>query len=546
MKRYKKLSLLIGAVVFFLIIIPGITHLLLEAQAEAIIVQEVNDKIKSAENYTENVIRVQFKDNAPQDKIEKLTGKRNIPAIFKGTPYEKVEYIEIQAEDMLEQMVEYSKNALVESVDVDPIFTTTSWTPDGENRALPIDWNATNHWYFNKIKLPEVWKKQGCLESTQSCGGKNDIVVAVIDTGLGLNDYTANFEYNGTTYESINFSKAPEMEGINLWTNPDGTNANNGFCNDLNGVDIAIAYENRNRYVGENPCDSDQFYKEGQPNDDNGHGTFVSGIIASATNNTSGTSLSMAHNIRILTIKANNAFERTFSGRSVEEGIYYATEYADVINMSLGSTSSTTFIETAINYAVSQGIVVVAASGNENTSVSYPAAHSNVIAVGAINNNNTKSSYSNYGAELDFVVPVGDGPSPSNVMWHQSLSCSPTCSQSSNFTEYSHQYGIGTSYASPQVAAAAALIKGLDSTLTPAEIKDILIYTVDDIAPAGKDNETGYGALNLLNIYNSFHNLEYIAGENGSIAGEALQNVWTGNDGTQVTATPNTGYHFTE
>ncbi len=541
MKRNKKLIFLSIALIFFLFIIPGITHIILQAQAEAIIVQKVEKTIESAQEYESNVIRIEFNDDVPKGEIEKLLGETNIPTIFKGTPYEKVRYITVEEGEMLEKMVEYTKKDIVRSVDVNHIFTHSAWETDGESRALPIDWDASKHWYFDKIKLPEIWEKQGCLESSDNCGGSNEIVVAVLDTGLGLNSTITNFSYNSNSYGPINHGIAPEMEDINLWVNPDGENANNGFCNDIHGVDIAIAYENRNLYSNDNPCNSNQFYKEGQPNDDYGHGTFVSGIVASATNNALNTSVSISHNVSILTIKANIPFESSFTGRAIEEGIYYAAEYADVLNMSIGSSTGISYLEPAINYAVSEGVVVISASGNQNTSVSYPAAYPNSIAVGAVNSDNSRSSYSNYGPELDFVAPVGQGSTAGNAMWHETLSCMSNCDSGSDFTTYSHQYGIGTSYASPQVAAAAALIKTFDQTLTHSQVKNILIATVDDL---GDSNEKGYGLLNLENIYNSFHTVEYISGEGGEIIGEVVQNIFDGENGTEVTAVANTGYVF--
>ena len=543
----RKKYFLITVIAFLLITIPSATHLLLQARAHAVIVQTVEHKINTAENYQSDTIRVEFEENIPLEEIQQLVGSKNLPPIFEGTYYERVRYIEVEEDEVFEKMVEYSKKDIVKSVDLNHIFTIESWNADGESRALPIDWDANKHWYYDKIKLPEAWKAQGCLDTNENCGGNSDVVVAVFDTGLALDNYTAYFDYNSTQYAPISFKVAPEMVGINLWENPTGKNANNGFCNDFHGVDIAIAIENGSSYGGNNPCNSDQFYKEGQPNDDYGHGTFVSGIIASATNNTANTSVAAAHNVSILTIKGNIPFTQNFTFQALEEGILYAAEYADVLNMSIGTGSYSSVLESAINHAVSQGVVMVAASGNDGEeSVSYPAAHENAIAVGAINPDNSRTVYSNYGAELDFVAPVGQGNTAGNATWQETLSCIPNCDPEvpTHFTEYSHRYGAGTSYASPQVAAAAALIKSFNPTFSHHEVKEILIATVDDIGPEGKDSETGYGLLNLQNIYNSFYTLEYTAGEGGTIGGETSQNIFHGGDGTEVTAVPNTGYEF--
>ena len=548
----KKKYFLITLIAFLLVTIPSATHLLLQARAHTIVVQEVEHKINTAENYQSDTIRVEFEEDIPLEEIQQLVGGRNVPPLFEGTYYERVRYIEVEEDEIFEKMVEYSKKDIVKSVDLNHIFTIESWSLDGETRALPIDWDANKHWYYDKIKLPEAWKEQGCLESEPDCGGKSDIVVAVLDSGLALDNYTAFFQYNSTEYGPISFEKAPEMVGVNLWENPTGKNANNGFCNDFHGIDITIAIENGSSYGGVNPCNSEQYYKEGQPNDDYGHGTFVSGVIASATNNAINTSVSVAHDVSILTIKANVPFTNGFTTQAIEMGILYAAEYADVLNISLGGGSFSQALNSAVNHAVSEGVVVVAASGNDpdrnGLPVSYPAAYENAIAVGAVNADNSRSNYSNYGSELDFVAPVGENLSEGSATFQETLNCTPDCDpgNSTHFTEYSHKYGIGTSYASPQVAAAAALIKSFNPTLSHHEVKDILIATVDDIGVAGKNDETGYGLLNLQNIYNSFYTLEYIAGEGGTISGDTTQTVAHGGDGTEVTAVANSGYEFHE
>ena len=78
---------------------------------------------------------------------------------------------------------------------------------------------------------------------------------------------------------------------------------------------------------------------------------------------------------------------------------------ARVINMSF-NVASTSAINSAITYAINNGVVLIAASGNNNvSSVDYPASNSNVIAVGATGLNNMRSSFSSYGTNLDIVAP---------------------------------------------------------------------------------------------------------------------------------------------
>jgi len=94
-------------------------------------------------------------------------------------------------------------------------------------------------------------------------------------------------------------------------------------------------------------------------------------------------------------------------------------------------------------------------------------------------------------------------------MWHQTLNCASLgCNpDSSDFTSFStFSGGIGTSYASPQVAAAAALILGVDQDLDPSEVKIALQNTVEDIGDPGKDDETGYGLLKVDELHSPLEN----------------------------------------
>jgi len=252
MYRYRKIFLVAVALVSFLALVPGFVRFLAQARAEAILVQEIEGKLDPQNEYREDVIRIEFKENASEEEIEAFLGRqRNKPKIHENTPFEKVEYISLEDEDLREKMIEYAKDDIVESVDVDYYFSLY-WSADGETRALPNDWNASNHWYYNKTKMPEVWIQQDCLSDPigEYCGGDSDIVVAVIDTGLAFDSYTATYTYKGTDYNSVSFGPASEMTGVNLWTNPDGQNANNGYCNDKRKNEFSWAWINwsfRNR-----------------------------------------------------------------------------------------------------------------------------------------------------------------------------------------------------------------------------------------------------------------------------------------------------------
>ena len=152
----------------------------------------------------------------------------------------------------------------------------------------------------------------------------------------------------------------------------------------------------------------DAYYDDDDPSDNDGHGTFVAGTIAQSTNNGRGVA-GMAPGASILPVKVLS--DQGFGDvRALANGIVYATDQgADVINMSLGSPSSSQTEYRAIQYAYDRDVVLVAASGNEFArSISYPAAYPEVIAVGAVRASGTRSPYSNTGSGLEIVAPGGD------------------------------------------------------------------------------------------------------------------------------------------
>lgn len=213
------------------------------------------------------------------------------------------------------------------------------------------------------------------------------------------------------------------------------------------------------------------------PNDDNGHGTHVAGIIASETNNGLGIAGMTWYN-RIMPIKAMNA-DGYGTSFDVAQGIRWAVENgANVINMSLGNYKASKALKEAIDYAYEKDVILVAASGNENTGqTSYPAAFENVIGVAAVDLNLTRADFSNFGNYIDVAAPGVDIASTYLKGQYASLS--------------------GTSMATPHVAALAGLIKSYQPDLKNAEIIKIIEESSDDIGDPGKDIYTGNGVINV-------------------------------------------------
>ena len=215
---------------------------------------------------------------------------------------------------------------------------------------------------------------------------------------------------------------------------------------------------------------------------DHYHGSHVAGIIAAEANNLLGIA-GAAPGVQILPVRVLNEYG-SGSTYGVASGIIWAADNgADVINMSLGSNSDSTSMRTAVDYAESKGVVVVAAAGNAGESgnpITYPAAIPAVVAVSATTSADLRASYSNYGSWVDIAAP-GSG------IW--SLS---------HISDSSYTSSTGTSMAAPFVAAVAALIKAKAPTLTAAEVRAIIASSAEDLGTPGTDDEFGAGLIDPI------------------------------------------------
>jgi hypothetical protein len=208
------------------------------------------------------------------------------------------------------------------------------------------------------------------------------------------------------------------------------------------------------------------------PQDDNGHGTSVAGVIAAVANNGVGIA-GIAPNVQIMPVKAiakNGIGEEEHLG----QGIRYAVDQgADIIVLSLGLHLYSPYLSDIVAYAESKGVLLVAATGNDGKTVRYPAAYPTVVAVGGASIMNEYKTSSNFGPEVDFVAP-----------WYVY-----TTALGGNYV-----YKEGTSMAAPQVAAVAALMLGVQPDLTPSDIRERLRQSAEPLQPAW-NTRTGYGLL---------------------------------------------------
>lgn len=218
----------------------------------------------------------------------------------------------------------------------------------------------------------------------------------------------------------------------------------NGYVDDVTGWDFAN-YDN-NVQAGEiNPSGTSTT-----------HATEVTGVLAATGNNGKGIA-GVNWSTKILPLQAidDDGYGDTLT---VSGAIRYAADRSvDVISLSLGTSAEDPYLRQAVQYALSKGSIVVAASGNDGCNcMSYPASYPEVLAVGSDNANGTPSSFSSYGNSLDILAP---GENITSATWSSS---NPTSAYVSGIN--------GTSFATPYVSGLLSLARSYQPNATWAEL----------------------------------------------------------------------------
>lgn len=280
-------------------------------------------------------------------------------------------------------------------------------------------------WNLKRIAMESAW------DTTK---GQSSVIVAVIDTGFG--------PYS-------------DADGI------------------VNGVDTTGLEIMEDTYPG-------QYTYDGST-----HGTAVISLIASTMNATGIAGIAPEVTIMPIKVFANGATTTTTA--RIASGIRWAADHgADIINLSLGASTSTTDQESAIAYALEKGVLVVAASGNDGftNQISYPAAYPGVIAVGSTSKTDTVSTFSNKGSALDLSAPG------------ELIRLAYLPGGAGALADYN-----GTSFSSPTVAAIAALVKSQYSGYSNDTIMSILCTGTDDLLQPGWDSSSGFGIINAQKVF---------------------------------------------
>ncbi|MEU5783721.1 S8 family serine peptidase [Micromonospora lupini] len=212
--------------------------------------------------------------------------------------------------------------------------------------------------------------------------------------------------------------------------------------------------------------------------DSNSHGTSMAGLIAAHGRAGDTGALGIAPRSKILPIMASSS-DNFGEADDLAAAIEYASsEGAQVISISSGGASTPRLVR-AVETAIAANILIVAAAGNvPNQPLSYPASEEDVITVGGVDRLGRHAAFSATGQEVDVVAPAVDIYS----------------------TSYGGKYskGTGTSSATAIVAGAAALIRSKYPYLPAQEVAHRLTATAIDKGPPGRDDEYGYGVIDLV------------------------------------------------
>ncbi|MEO6334465.1 MAG: S8 family serine peptidase [Pyrinomonadaceae bacterium] len=305
------------------------------------------------------------------------------------------------------------------------------------NSGAPNDPMFSDQWSLNNLGQDGGTKRADidALQAWLKTRGSDKVVVAVLDSGV---DYTHKDLVS------------------NIWTRPDSVpqyaDDELGTFDDVHGFD----------------ADADA----GDPMDDNGHGTHCAGVIGAEGDNGEGIA-GINWNVSIMPLKflGRGGFGTT---KNAIESINYAIDRKQkgvnvrVINASWGSTSYSRALEDAIRAAGEEGILFVAAAGNNGSDndrrAHYPSNYDlpNVISVAALDRTDSMTSFSNYGIKSVHIAAPGR-----DIV--------------STWLGNAYREASGTSMAAPHVSGVAALILASEPNMSVAKLRERILGTVDKL-----------------------------------------------------------------
>ena len=413
-----------------------------------------------------NEIIVKFKKHLSQDQISQVN-RRHGTLVLYTSPFAGFKRIKVPPTKTPKQVVElYNREPEVEYAELnyyayahfeapnDPYYyyqwhfdDTYKWTGtiNDPYRELVDGTNPYGGYNGGGINLEPAW---------QITTGNPNVIIAVLDTGVAYETHK-------------NFAQAPDLANTRFVAGHDFVN------------------------------------NDDHPNDDDGHGTHVTGTIAQSTDNSLGIA-GIAYNCSIMPVKVlNRRGEAPYA--TIADGVYFAADNsADIINLSLGGPYDSTTLRDAIAYAYNKGVTIICSAGNDGAGgpTNYPAAYdAYCIAVGATRYDQTRAPYSTTGSYLDLTAPGGDidvdqnGDGYVDGILQQTFGTNPK--------EMGYWFYDGTSMAAPHVTGVAALLISIGVT-GPDAVREALEATAEDLGTPGWDEEYGWGLIDAyaaLNYY---------------------------------------------
>ncbi|MDA2922673.1 S8 family serine peptidase, partial [Patescibacteria group bacterium AH-259-L07] len=341
---------------------------------------------------------------------------------------------------------------------------------------IPRDNFYHEQWYLDRIQAPQAW------DLTK--GGSEDVVIAVLDTGVDVNH--------------------PDLKD-NIWINVDEIrgdgidNDNNGYVDDYYGWDFV-----------RNSPDPRPKFDESYTENGIHHGTLVAGIAAAVGDNVEGV-VGLSYKSKVMPLRVLNS-EGNGSVDHVIKAVNYAIDNgAKIINLSFVGTSKSYFLSEALRLAWQKGILIVAAAGNEtagqptdlNKTPNYPICldkdedENFIIGVAAVDSADKKAIFSDYGKNcVDISAP--------GTRIYGTLVYSPSYE---NYNEYYGGYWSGTSIAAPLVSGLASLVFAINPLFSHKQVQDFILSQADDIDAKNPDyfGQLGSGRINAYKTVKHAH-----------------------------------------
>jgi subtilase family protein/Big-like domain-containing protein/GEVED domain-containing protein/dockerin type I repeat protein/fervidolysin-like protein len=461
--------------------------------------------------FLESQAIVRFRADATDQQITQLLSAMQVGVVSKWDELDMyhIRFATVRGRDQTiaavkalheNSLVEYAEPNFVSHLDQvpnDPLFLNQWGLHNvGQNSPYPPFLGGA---FDGDIDAVEAW---------DTLTGDPNTVIAIVDTGV---DY-----------------QHPDLLD-NIWRNPgeipDGIdNDGNGFVDDVLGWDT--------------------FDNDNDPMDFAGHGTHVAGISGAATDNNIGVA-GVNWNAKLMLLKASDDAGTGLSSAAIVGAQAYITRMKTqfgvnvvVSNNSYGGPTFSFAQFDAIRIATNAGIAFVAAAGNNGFStdnpgnIQYPMGFNlpGIISVAATTRDDTLATFSNFGF---FTVDLGAPGEEILSTWSEFAPAPPAQPPAPNIPPPGYAWLDGTSMASPMVAGAYALLKTFDPQLTVAQIKNLLITTVD-LLPSLINRSVSGGRLNLARALdeiprNEFHGRVFLDldGDGRFDPTESTQSGWT-------------------